>query len=43
MLDPAAATTDLTTKTVGIEYGFPATSSFDADSVAQHAIPGVLL
>src|SRR5882672_12470681 len=40
MSDPAAATTDPTTQTVGIEYGFPATSSFDADSVARHAIPG---
>ena len=41
MLDPAGTTADLTT-TIGIEYGFPATSAFDADSaVRRHAIPAV--
>lgn len=40
-MDPAGTTADLTTRTIGIEYGFPATSSFDVDSAAQHKIPAV--
>jgi len=31
--DLAGISADPTTRTIGIEYGFPATSSFDADSL----------